>query len=98
MPTVGDVLSVCKRLDKADTEAARAAAPLRTGNADDPETWSQCRHCEDAKWQVHSCQGGTARTCGRPSKGFYDTTGKHSVYVGACQGPHTFARRCVCAA
>ena len=65
----------------------------------DPGTWVHCQNCADEGWVMHSCPGGAARTCGRPSKGHFvtDPETKRTSYAGACRARHLFAVRCQCA-
>ncbi len=98
MPVVGDILAMARTIRTEDEDKARKAIGPLIADESDPSTWFKCRFCEDVKWQLHDCPGGDNRTCGRSSRGYYDSTGKTTVFVGSCRTKHVYARRCVCAA
>jgi hypothetical protein len=86
-------------LDEEFDRRAKLRAALPPANEADPSTWVRCQNCADEGWLMHSCQGGAARTCGRPSKGHFvtDSNTKRTSYYGACRSTHHFAVRCTCA-
>ena len=85
--------------DEAITRRMKLEALLPAADEANPSTWVRCQNCADEGWLIHSCPGGAARTCGRPSKGHFvtDPDTKHSSYCGSCRAAHLFAVRCTCA-
>lgn len=73
------------------SEFAEICRDERKRSADsDPRSWRNCRHCDDSGFVIEECPGGDARSCGRPSTGRFEAGARWA----ACQGPHTYARRC----
>ena len=100
-PKPAEIIAQVEALSRDEAIRHRIAleALLAPAQEADPRTWVRCQNCADDGWVIHTCPGGAARTCGRPSKGHFvtDPGTKRSAYVGACQTAHPFAVRCVCA-
>lgn len=100
-PKPAELIAQVEALARDEEISRRIAfeALLPPANEADPSTWVRCQNCADEGWLLHSCPGGSARTCGRPSKGHFvtDPETKRTSYSGACRSTHLFAVRCTCA-